>query len=242
MLAVAVTPAHAGGPLKIIILSTAIVLYQGFAFAGPRLFFETAPVFDQECVARTGAKVDPSWYAELLRRLPEFQKAWDDRAPLLNSLAEEIAGRRYSRAEYSVALPLCPWTPMGTPLIVTVRPYLDLPARQSGKVLLSMAQFVSMTHHELLHSLVNNIETEEFSNTSAMLEKYSREPYNVLVHLHLIALQWTVYERTGDQEMLSATTKLYELIGGDYARAMEIVKSEGAAPFNAELVKYNSKN
>lgn len=66
---------------------------------------------------------------------------------------------------------------MGHPFIVSVRPYLDGPARVDEKIKqpMGMTSFISMTHHELLHSLVENILNEDFSNSSAMLIKYQNE-------------------------------------------------------------------
>lgn len=209
----------------------------------PRLFMQPAFIFDLECQRKTGFKVDPTVRSEFLQKLGSFQSEWDRQAQSLISASENAAGRSFARKEYSVALTLCAWTPMGDPaFIVSVRPYLGL-KRSEGKTKLplSMAAFVSMTHHELLHSLVENIVNSEFSATSALLEKYKAEPFNVLVHLHLMAIQKAANEQLGDQDLLQATEDLYAYIGGDYARAWEIVRTEGAQKFLNELRAYNSR-
>lgn len=97
---------------------------------------------------------------------------------------------------------------------------------------------------KLCESVLNNdnITTKEFVNESSIFKKYSNEAFNVLVHLHLMAIQKDVYQKTQDFEMMEATNKLYKFIGGDYQRAWEIVKTEGIDIFLKELKKYNSNH
>lgn len=209
----------------------------------PKLFISPAPVFDMDCQQRTGFKVDSGWFTELQKEKASFQAAWDAKAKSLNKTSQSLARRKFSRSEYSVALILCKWTPMGHPLIVSARPFLksSAAADPSIKNPLSMAAFVAMTHHELLHSLLDNIETLEFSAASAMLQKYEKEPFNVLVHLHLMALQKAVYEKLGESELLKQTDILYRFIGGDYLRVWDIIEAEGTDVFLRELQSFNSK-
>ncbi len=210
----------------------------------PRLFLQPAFIFDFECQGKTGFKIDPDMQSEFLQKVGQFQKEWDERASRLISTSEKNAGRTFSRKEYSVALTLCKWTPMGDPaFIVSVRPYLGS-QRIDGKtnLPLNMNAFVSMTHHELLHSLVDNIVNQEFSSSSALLEKYKNETYTVLVHLHLMAIQKAVYEQLEEKDLLQATDQLYSYIGGDYQRAWDIVWTEGADKFLGELKAYNARN
>lgn len=211
--------------------------------AYPRLFMQRAFIFDGECQRKTGFKIDPEAQGEFLQKFDRFQSEWDLRAQQLISASEKAASRSFTRKEYSVALTLCAWTPMGDPaFIVSVRPYLG-PLRADGKkkLPLSMAAFVSMTHHELLHSLVDNIFNEEFSASSALLEKYKSEPFNVLAHLHLMAIQKAANEELGEKDLILATEDLYTYIGGDYSRAWEIVRNEGTRSFLDELKAYNEK-
>lgn len=105
-----------------------------------------------------------------------------------------------------------------------------------------MTTFVSMTHHELLHSLVDNIVNDKFSQSSVLLEKYKNEHFNVLAHLHLMAIQKSVNEKLNDKELIQATDQLYSYISGDYARAWEIVRIEGPEKFLTELQAYNANN
>lgn len=216
--------------------------------ATPRLFIQPAPVFDMVCALKTGFKLDPTMQAkfqkELYAKIPQFQSAWDSRAAHLISESERAAGRTFKRQEYSVAMILCDWIPMGDPaFIVSAFPYLGPSRKMNGfDMPVGMSEFVSMTHHELLHSLVDNIINPEFSNTSTLLEKYKGEPFNVLVHLHLMAIQKATYLKLKDNELLKATDDLYAFIGGDYKRAWQIIGIEGTEKFLAELQSFNSKH
>ncbi len=210
--------------------------------SGPKLFFQPASIFDLVCQEKTGFKVEPEWQQELLDRLPEFQREWEKKASALIDASEALASRRFSRKEYSVALTLCKWTPMGDPaFIVSVRPYLKGSAIADEKIKdpMGMAAFVSMTHHELLHSLVDNLISQDFYGNSATLEKHKAEPFNVQVHLHLLALQKAAYEKLGDTELLKSTDQLYAFIGGDYVRAWRIVEQEGVEKLLHEVQVFN---
>jgi hypothetical protein len=209
----------------------------------PKLFISPAPVFDMDCQRRTGFKVEQGWFTELQKEKGSFQAAWDSKAKSLNETSESLARRKFTRLEYSVALILCKWTPMGHPFIVSARPFLSSSAAADPSIKnpLSRTAFVAMTHHELLHSLLDNIETLEFSAASAMFRKYEKEPFNVLVHLHLMALQKAVYEKLGESELLKQTDVLYRFIGGEYLRVWEIIQVEGTDMFLRELQAYNSK-
>lgn len=195
-----------------------------------------APVFDMECATRTGFKINPEWQKELFEREKEFQNEWDKKAVALNKASELLAGRKFPRKEYSVALGLCAWTPMGHPFIVTVLPYLKGATKP-----LDLTSFVSMTHHELLHSLVENIFNDQFVKSSKMLSKYHKEDFNVLVHLHLVALHKAVYVKLGEDELLKRTDELMKYIGGTYQRTWDIIGIEGTEPFLQELQDYNQR-
>ncbi|MBY0369685.1 hypothetical protein K2X33_03300 [bacterium] len=210
----------------------------------PKLFLQQAAIFDMVCQAKTAFKIEPSWQQELFEKLPKFQSAWDGKAAGLIAASQEMAGREFSRREFSVALTLCSWTPMGDPaFIVSARPYLQGPAQADPKIgsPMGLVAFVSMTHHELLHSLVDNLVDERFFAGSALLQKYKDEPTNVQVHLHLMAIQKAAYVKLGDEELIRNTDQLYAFIGGDYATAWGIVGQEGTEKFLQEAQAFNRK-
>lgn len=221
----------------------------------PRLFFQTSPIFDMLC-QQTSFKIDPAiqgkYQKELNEKLGVFQSEWDKASVCIIPESEKAAGIKFSRKEYSVALALCSWIPMGDPVfIVTPGGYLGEPRKMNGFDLpLSMTAFVSMTHHELLHSLVQNfidaIVKNDPNASSPLLVKYgslpNKEQDNVLVHLHLMAIQKAAYQKLNNKELLAATNTLYAFIGGDYQRAWEIISIEGTEPFLKELQEFNAKS
>ncbi len=89
---------------------------------------------------------------------------------------------------------------------------------------------------------MDNIINPEFSSTSAVLEKYKSEAFNVLVHLHLMAIQKGTYLKLKEHELLKATDELYAFIGAEYKRAWQIIEIEGTEQFLAELQSFNSKH
>lgn len=210
----------------------------------PRLFMQSAQVFDSVC-QQGSFKIDPEVFSkyqlELSEKLAVFQRAWDDVAATLIAPSEEAAGRKFVRKEYSVALSVCGWIPMADPVfLVSAIPFLGPSRKSKGfDMPMNMNAFVSMTHHELLHSLVDNIVNAEFSNSSQLLEKYRLEKFNILVHLHLMAVQKAAYQRIPAPELMQATSQLYAFIGGDYDKAWKIVEAEGSEKFVNELQAFN---
>jgi hypothetical protein len=212
----------------------------------PRLYIQPAPIFDMLC-QQTPFKIDAALQSNLQKELDEklkdFQFEWDKAASTIVPASEKATGRKFSRKEYSVALSLCGWIPMGDPvLLISALPYLGEPRISRGfKMPMNMNAFVSMTHHELLHSLVDNIVSSDFWNSSALLKKYSNETYNVRVHLHLMAVQKAAYQRLNYKSLLDATDQLYSFIGGDYQRSWEIIGLEGSEKFLREVQLFNLK-
>ncbi len=228
--------------LRILISMYALVgLFTIPVDAAPKIFLEKGDVLDFQLSQFSQAPYPVKAQAELTRELTEFQSAWDEAAELgILTLAEEVAGRDFERREYTAWLVLSSLLPMGRPLIINMNPYLE--KGQKNHKTLSKESFVSLTHHEVLHFLVQNIEGETLYKMSPLVHKYKDESFNVLVHLHLMAVQKMVYERLDEkgESFLSETKSLYKnIIGGDYKRAWEIVGKEGARAFVDELKHYN---
>lgn len=216
---------------KFILLFSVFVASVSWASVKPQLFFTNGWVFDQICAQRTGFKIDPAWGQELQSRLGEFQKAWDDEAGGLIGATEKVAGKNFVRSEYTVTLSVCNFLPMSDPFLVNMLPYLNSSAR--GGQSRSRLSLVDLVYHELLHNfLVDNLK----GWPTPLLEKYKNEGGSVLAHLHLMALQKTVYEKMKRPDLLAEADAMYKLIGGAYARSWRIVTEiEGAEGFLAEI-------
>ncbi|MBI1859348.1 MAG: hypothetical protein HYR96_00315 [Deltaproteobacteria bacterium] len=198
-------------------------------------------IFDMDCQAKTGFKIDPAWQFEAIQKEREFQEAWNKNAKDLIETAQTEAGRIFQRSELDVTLSVCNFTPMARPFIMTVKLYLDSYAKSSGKEKWTLGRFVVLTHHELIHHLLDNTENLEFRAFSALSQKYKAENPNVLAHTHLMAVQKAVYVDLERTDLLNDTNAVYAHIGGDYARSWEIVNSEGTDPFLFELKAWNRK-
>ncbi len=209
----------------------------------PQIFMEKADILDWQLEMFYSAKVSQAAKSELENRKHEFQQSWNlavEQGILKKS--QKVSGLSFKRREYTAWLSLAPLIPMGRPLIINVSPYLNNGSSGSP---MSMNSFISMTHHEVLHFLVEIIEGKKLYNISNIAKKYKDEPSNVLAHLHLMAIQKAAYIEMGNTglELLSETEKLYsEVIKGDYARAWQIVKEEGVEVFLKELNRLNIKH
>lgn len=230
----------------LIIVFTLFISISAYSEVTPQLFIQPSPIFDIFC-QQTNFKIDSDLQAKLQVELTEkinlFQNEWDKVVISIIPGSEISSGRKFSRKEYSVALSVCGWIPMGDPVfIINALPFLGESRISRGFQLpMSMDAFISMTHHELLHSLVDNIFNENFWNTSPLLQKYNQEPYNVIVHLHLMAIQKATYEKLNNKSLLTETDKLYRYIGGDYQRSWEIINAEGTEKFLKEIQLYNNQ-
>jgi hypothetical protein len=232
----------------IILLSTSLA-----ANAFPKLYLESGELLDMMNDMQADQKIPGTWKVpggwkkELKSRIPEFQSAWDKNAIALSDASERISGRKFSRTEYSVALVLGPYLPMARPFLMNMQSYL-VSSSQPGKVL-PIEAFVMLSHHELLHHLLDNIEGDEFSKFSTLIQKYKIKDQNgfavdsnenVLGHIHLMALQRAVYEQLGRQDLLKEAANGYlNVIQGSYAEAWKIVDKEGVKPFLDELQEFN---
>ncbi len=229
---------------KLLISINALVVFFSMPASGaPKIFLEKGDLLDYQLSQFSQAPFPVKAQGELNSELAQFQNAWDEAAELgILTLAEQVAGRDFERKEYTAWLVLSPLIPMGRPLIINMNPFLD----QGQKIhkTLSKENFVSLTHHEVLHFLVQNIEGKTLYKMSPLVNKYKEESVNVLVHLHLMAVQKMVYERLDEkgESLLSETNKLYDdIIAGDYKRAWAIVEEEGAKAFVDELKNYNQQ-
>lgn len=206
-------------------------------------FLKKEDILDLQLSMFGGHKIPQAAIDELDTRLSEFQDSWDNAVKQgLLDLSTNLSKRSFERKEYIIWASLAPLIPMGRPLIINMNPYLRN-GTKAGSTLSDLA-FVSMTHHEVLHFLVENIEGPILFRVSSIAQKYEKEPQNVLVHLHLMALQKATYLKMGDigKMLMIETDNLYNsIIKGDYQRAWQIVEIEGYQKFLDELTALNLK-
>jgi len=202
------------------------------AYPRVELVYQYLP-FDRTCEQWLHTTVDKDWIREIEAKLAFFQAFWNGEAPALLGTSVSETGMRFRRREMIAVLTLGTTISMSTPLIVSVRRFLDGPTQ--GKPL-PMHQFSALVFHELLHSYIPYP-----LPGSRMMEKYKGELPMVLTHLHLMGLLKHVYLklRRGDQ--------LEEIIAKDsaaenpiYRRAWRIVNEiESSQAFVDELRIYS---
>jgi len=196
----------------------------------PKLFFEYSWLYDGVCSGET--PVDSSWADEARDRTPEFQALWDRESPAVFQPIFDRFGYGLSRAELTATLSVCSKAPsMSHPLIINVSRFLK--SYMGTRPPLGEDRFVDVVFHELLHSFV----MEHLPRATPLLERYSGESKRARNHLHLMALQIYSYTQLGRTNALDWLEFSYsKLIGGDYARAWDIVRRiEGEEAFLAEF-------
>ena len=100
--------------------------------------------------------------------------------------------------------------------------------------------FISTIYHEILHNYIDSF----LPKNTPLLIKYKNEPPGVLNHLHLLALEKTIYLQLGWKSKLNEIIKKDEsLPNEDYKRAWEIInKNESSEKFVSELISFNNND
>jgi hypothetical protein len=193
----------------------------------PQLFFTSGDLYDNVACEKT--PVDPKWKDELDEKGESFEKMWNEKGPVLFKVIFDHTGLGFSRKELTATLSVCPGKPsFSSPLVFNVTPFLD--SFMSPRPTWGENEFVDLVFHELLHSwVVDNL------HGSQLRMKYKNELPVVKNHLHLMALQKYVYLKLGKPELVAMIDSHYNAIGGAYARAWEIVNTEGYEAFLSEF-------
>lgn len=191
-------------------------------YSGP-----SGTVFDRTCGALLHADIPAAWVSETVRRLPEFQDAWDRAAPEYFKAVLQEVGLAFPYREMQAVLTVCPVSTMSMPLMINVKSFLSTAERQPPK-----DDFAEKVFHELMHHYVSPVLA-----TSALRRKYAAEPPVVFVHLHVMALEQFALEKLGKTEELQYLDQEYRTDPppSNYKRAWEIVHREGYQAFLAEL-------
>jgi hypothetical protein len=151
--------------------------------------------FDRICEQWLNTGVEENWKREIEAKLASFQEFWDTEAPvLLGALVSQI-GKPFRRREMVAALTLCPVSSMSTPLLISVRRFLDGPTQGKPQ---PMYMFSAAVLHELLHTYMYPYPPPK----SKLMEKYKDEQPMVRTHLHLMAVRKHVYLKLGRREQL----------------------------------------
>ena len=191
----------------------------------PGLTFGYSAEYNDDCEVL----VQESWIAEAKAKQLFFAALWSRESPELFHFFFKRFNQDFPQDNYTAKLSVCPSTvSYSNPLVLNISRFLESYAG-IGAVNPDYA-FIVLTFHELMHNWVDgNLER------SPLLEKYSSESRTVKGHLHLMAIEQYVYSGIGRDDLLGWIEKKYPSIGGDYARAWQIVNTEGSDAFLLEF-------
>jgi hypothetical protein len=184
----------------------------------PAVSFSYAAEFDGACAQQTKYQIDPAWISELKSRLPELTSDWAKEGSALLGTSETIIGKPFRDKQVSVSLSVCSLPSMADPMLINMRfslkAFTPMPLPEDVTV--------GIIFHELLHRyLVGKIPAD-----SPILMKYRDEDDTVKSHLHLLALQESVYLKLGRSDTLHRiVAKDRDLPNKSYGRAWDIVDS-----------------
>jgi hypothetical protein len=194
----------------------------------PQIFFTYSWLYDGVVCAQN--PVDSKWIDELESKMDHFDNVWKEKGSVFFKVIFDQTGRGFSRKELTATMSVCPKKPSySNPLTLNMNIFLDsyMAPTRTGFV---DNRFADLVFHELLHTFV-----VENLDDSPMITKYKEEIPVVRNHLHVMALQKFVYTKLGRDDLLTMLDRSYNFIGGAYARAWEIVQTEGYEVFLKEL-------
>lgn len=185
------------------------------------------PLLDNMWSAAAGTEIKPEWQKELVSRLEEFQAAWDKASPALLKTLGELVKRPYFRKELTLNFTVQAQSSLSNPLLIYINPFL----RSYDSSPFPMFEFVDFVFHELVHNILDH----DWLNgkITPLMHKYRSIGFAELAHLHVIALQYQVYEALNLTEVLHWLQNDY--YPWTYWTAAKVVKQEGPEAFVREL-------
>lgn len=175
--------------------------------------------FDRSCKEWMNREFSHADRDELLRRMPEFVADWTTTGQSYIRLAMEAADRPFPYSEMQATLSVCAPDSMAFPLLISMS---ELLSTHKGP---TSHQFSLLVFHELMHHYVQQVEAG-----SPIYRKYANEPPGVRAHIHVVALERYVLEKTGRADQLEMLHRMYkEWPVPNYRRAWEIVDAESVA-------------
>ncbi|MBW7945750.1 MAG: hypothetical protein H3C60_04750 [Sphingomonadaceae bacterium] len=181
-------------------------------------------IFDRVCKEWLNRDVEQADIDELLARKAEFEAQWRTTGAQYMRLATEATGRAFPYSEIQATMTLCTPDSMAFPLFIRMKSFLGSGTEDGGH------DFPLLVFHELMHHYANAIEAK-----SQIFAKYADLPFSVRAHIHVVAFERYVLEKTGRIHQLE---KLREYYAKDedstYHRAWRIVDKEGVAAVIAD--------
>lgn len=213
------------------VLGAALLLVATPAYAEPAVpkisFLYPSPygtIFDRVCEEWIHRKTNSADVQELLARKAEFDKAWATTGQEYMRLALAAAGREFPYVEMQATLSVCAPDSMAFPLIIRMNDFL------ASNTEYYVHDFALLAFHEVMHHYAQAIE-----HKSPIFAKYAALPFSVRAHIHVVAFERYVLEKTGRTEQLAKLRDYYASRDNEnYKRAWEIVDKETVAAVVAD--------
>jgi hypothetical protein len=220
----------------------------------PAIRFVHPQLIERYCATWSPAKPDPAAMAEVTRRLPEFQAAWDREGPALMRETVRLTGQPYRFKEALAALHACPdLSSMSSPMMIAAARYTEaagggaesglvVRAAKAGKLPFAklpprpLADFTATVFHEVQHRYAYDLVSGFPNGMTPIMAKYANEHVVTRNHLHLFAIEKLVRQKLGSSAVYEAGRQRMRENGyTNYVRAHEIVEAEGAERIVAEI-------
>ncbi len=190
------------------------------AMPEPKVFFlypgPHGTIFDRVCKEWIGRDVAPADVNELLARKAEFEQQWETTGKTYMRLALEATGRPFPYKEIQATLTLCAPDSMAFPLFIRMNRFLGSSTEDGAH------DFPLLAFHELMHHYAQAIE-----HKSKIFAKYADVPFSIRAHIHVVAFERYVLQKTGRTEQLAKLQARYaEDEDSAYHRAWQIVDKE----------------
>lgn len=202
----------------------------------PQITVEYIPRQDFFCSMLPGSSIKEEWKAELLSRLPEFEKLWQSERSRLISVTEAISGKKFPSQEITARLTLCNTPSESFAGMDRVSVNMRYALKSFTPTPVPMRYKVATLFHELLHIFLSK---HSLANSS-LLKMHAAEPDRVRNHLHLLALQKAILLTLNEHEALREVIAIdSQLPGGHYQRAWAIINATEGEYLNyvAEISK-----
>lgn len=218
-----------------IFLITIILVYNwlgGPTSTSPQVTFHYIKAIDNLLCSKKGKdKIKPAWVTELKEKKPWLEQGWQAVGPQLLSETVREVGKPFTYTKINISIFLCPELPgFSFPIIIPVSMYLDSASNQSPW---HRSEFIDMVYHEMLHTYI--MKALHWNYWTPTLKKYSNEDFNTKLHLHLFALQKSVYLHLGMKKQWEFIVLRLNQAAPQYKRAITIINQEGYAAFVNEL-------
>jgi len=196
-----------------------------------KLYFETGYLLDSS-YERAAQNQDT-----IAKMVPVFQTVWDDLGTQFTKATLKVVGREFRRSELLAYLIMHPGLfSCSHPFLININRFLPFDSSSS----MQNMKFAELVYHELLHIFLDDNYGDRLDPKSKLafplIEKFAKEGDIVLAHLHLYAIQESVFKTGGWENVWSwIVENAKSAHSPGYKKAIDIIQDVGSTPFLEEL-------